>query len=370
MSSYSLPAFGPSCPKGGSWYACSTGSNFVGCCAVNPCASTCSQGSIRPAAFVASQHGTFDDASCPTNSNFYTCNSTNPVFMGCCKTGTNPCRYPGTCDVDNLVPAFLGTEDLKRQYGASGGASSSSARSSTTASGAGASTLVTMTSTTTPTSASQASAAALPKKDSPPVAAIAGGAAGGAFAIALAIGLMIYYYCCYAKKSRRGHEETVVRRESDLAAMLAVQGKGSEMRSPDAPPGYVSPNPNDYYGAHAGRYHQYIPEPQELSGETHGVAVAGFARKPVTHQRNLSELSGDTAIRSEMETPVGSPHVATSSSPNQPHASWQGSAGGFNGSTWAPQQNWQTQTSEGNVHGPAQGRGLNGTDTNHRTTRP
>ncbi|KAH7406142.1 hypothetical protein DE146DRAFT_434861 [Phaeosphaeria sp. MPI-PUGE-AT-0046c] len=216
-------------------------SNFVGCCAVNPCASTCSQGSLRPASYIASQHGTFTDASCPSNSNFYTCNSTTPTFMGCCKTGTNPCKYPGTCDGDNLVPAFLGSDYLKNQYGAIGGASSSpssTARASGPTSLGGASTLATIasgssSSTTTPSPASQASAAAaLPKKDSPPTAAIAGGAAGGAFAIALAIGLLIYY-CCHAKKSRKGHEETVVHRESDLPAMVSVQGKDSEMRSPD-----------------------------------------------------------------------------------------------------------------------------------------
>lgn len=30
-------SFGPSCPYGGEWYACGTGSMFTGCCALNPC---------------------------------------------------------------------------------------------------------------------------------------------------------------------------------------------------------------------------------------------------------------------------------------------------------------------------------------------
>lgn len=373
MSTSSLPPFGFSCPAGGKWYACNGGSNFVGCCGTDPCSTNCAQGSLYPASFNPTYHGKFSDASCPSGSNFWTCTGTSPVFMGCCKT--DPCKA-GQCAGDGLVPAFLGNDFQKQQYGAVAGSSTSSAASSGTATVARASTFATIATaspSTNPTSAAQTSPAAIQHKDGPSVAAIAGGAAGGAFAIALVIGLLIYYFC-HAKKSRRGHEETVVRRESDMAAMgatpITVQGKGygseTYMGSPDAPPSYMSPNPNDYYGAHAqphaGRYHQYIPEPQEMPCDTQATGMVGFSGKPVGHQRNMSELSGDTAIRSEME----SPHVGAKSTPVEPQAGWSSSPNGHSGSTWTPQQNWQTSTSEGHGHGPAQGLGL--TDANNQTT--
>ncbi|KAH7078201.1 hypothetical protein FB567DRAFT_129426 [Paraphoma chrysanthemicola] len=303
MSQVGLPDFGPTCPSGGQWWACSTGTYFVGCCARNPCSITCPQGDLYPAGFDPAYHAKFPDAECGSGVSFYTCIAGN-TFLGCCKS--NPCSASG-CPRSDVSPTFLNTEALRIAYGAISAPSPSSAASSRTLSTAISS------ATGSPTSTRDAAVNVAPVKNGPPVAAIAGGAAGGALALAVIVGLLIYYFC-HAKKSRKDHEETVIRRESDLPAMMAAQAKNPGADPYDAPPGYKSPNPNDYYAANS-PYHSYAhhhqmqypptPEPQELPIEP--LSPVNFSRKAGGHQRNLSELSGDTTLRSELETPVGTP---------------------------------------------------------------
>jgi hypothetical protein len=138
-----------------------------------------------------------------------------------------------------------------------------------------------------------------------------------------------------------------------------------------APPGYVSPNPNDYYGSHTGRHnyqHQFVSKPQELPIEPDSTAL--MSCKPVSHQRNVSELSGDTAMRSELDTPVGSPHGQSklASPVGSPHsqtqADWKSSASPQTGSNWVAHQSWQTQSEQEHAHGPTQGLGLHGISEN------
>ena len=95
--------FSPSCPSGGNWYACGTGSSFVGCCNSEPCDNGCPDGNLEPASFNPAWFGKFPDQECPTGSLWYTCQDTNPPFMGCCKS--SPC---GTgCLAGNLTAGFL-----------------------------------------------------------------------------------------------------------------------------------------------------------------------------------------------------------------------------------------------------------------------
>jgi hypothetical protein len=142
-----------------------------------------------------------------------------------------------------------------------------------------------------------------------------------------------------------------------------------------APPGYTSPNPNQCYAANS-PYHSYAhhhqlhypptPEPQELPIEP--LSPVNFSRKPVGgHQRNLSELSGDTALRSELETPVGTPHGKShiNSSFSSPHPGtspeWQSPASArsrTSGQTWVPHESWEVQTRPEHPNGPAHGLGL------------
>jgi hypothetical protein len=208
---------------------------FVGCCATNPCGSTCAQGNLFAASFNTAYYGKFPDAQCGSLSKFYTCNFTTPAFLGCCKTGA--CASTAGCSSDNLAPAYLDSEALRAAYGASGTSSTnsvraSSASSSSTRASSSLSTATRASSTLSTTTTSVASAAAsattgaaitaIPHKDGPPIAAIAGGAVGGVLVLAVIAGLLIYY-CCHAKKSRKGHEETVARRQSDLPAMAVAQ---------------------------------------------------------------------------------------------------------------------------------------------------
>jgi hypothetical protein len=139
-----------------------------------------------------------------------------------------------------------------------------------------------------------------------------------------------------------------------------------------APPGYVSPNPNDYYGSHhAGQQHyqhQFIPEPQELPVDANS---AGFVPQKVAHhQRNVSELSGDTTMRSELETPLGSPKGQSHfvSPVGSPQTQTQASASSpRSGSNWVAHQSWQSQSGPDHAPGPAQGLGLHGVSENEAT---
>ena len=108
---WSRQSFDPSCPSGGSWHVCPTGSKFVGCCSgsVDPCDETtsCPQKNIRPASFDVAEYGTFPDQTCAADSNWYTCAGTNPAFMGCCKS--NPCS--SGCPTEDLTAASLSDDE-------------------------------------------------------------------------------------------------------------------------------------------------------------------------------------------------------------------------------------------------------------------
>ena len=104
----SRQAFAPSCPMGGSWYACSTGAKFVGCCRSDPCKLDCPVGNLMPTSFDAKAYATFPDLTCAPNSgaSFYTCTGTKPgPFMGCCRT--NPCAAGQMCTGTNLTQSYL-----------------------------------------------------------------------------------------------------------------------------------------------------------------------------------------------------------------------------------------------------------------------
>ena len=150
--------FSPSCPSGGKWYACGTGSNFVGCCRSEPCENGCPTGNLEPASFDPNWYGKFPDQECPSGSLWYTCQLTDPPFMGCCKS--SPCG--GACPAGDLTAAFLSSNPkLAGPFSpspalstASETASSSSSSSTTTSqtSSTGTSTPLQLTSTPTSTS--------------------------------------------------------------------------------------------------------------------------------------------------------------------------------------------------------------------------
>ncbi|KAL5119496.1 hypothetical protein ACEQ8H_002561 [Pleosporales sp. CAS-2024a] len=162
-----------------------------------------------------------------------------------------------------------------------------------------------------------------------PVAAIAGGVVGGLFAVAVIAGLLTYY-CYHAKKSRAGNEGIGENRQYTTPGMDMYQNEAGGARPQVDPPGYVSPKPKYLHRSHVGHhytqqpYYNPTPEPQELPVEpTHFVIKSGTA-----HKRNVSELSGDSTRRSELESPQ---LLHFASLPSSPHGSmpdgWQSPPG-------------------------------------------
>ncbi|EUC47751.1 hypothetical protein COCMIDRAFT_89471 [Bipolaris oryzae ATCC 44560] len=291
MSAYlaARQAFSPSCPSGGTWWACGYGTYFVGCCARDPCDITCAQGNLYPGAFDPKAYGTFPDATCGTGSKFYTC-SAGQTFWGCCKT--NPCAQSGCPDGD-LEPAILNRDDLRSAYHATGSATTSS--------------------TSGPTAAAQKS------DDGVPVGAIAGGAAGGAFALAAIIGIIVWWLCLRRKKKAKAKAaEHYGETNGDglpVNGMSEFHNKHHRNQSSDSPPSYTSPNPNHPNGfynpptTHTYQ-HTYDPThtytaPQELPLSTpitpQTPAQFRTHKSMYSHARGPSELSGDEP-RNELDS--------------------------------------------------------------------
>ncbi|EUC29191.1 hypothetical protein COCCADRAFT_107188 [Bipolaris zeicola 26-R-13] len=293
MSAYlaARQAFSPSCPSGGTWWACGYGTYFVGCCARDPCDITCAQGNLYPGAFDPKAYGTFPDATCGTGSKFYTC-SAGQTFWGCCKT--NPCAQSGCPDGD-LEPAILNRNDLLSAYHATGSA--------------------------TTTSTSGPSAAAKKSDDGVPVGAIAGGAAGGAFAIAAIIGIIVWWLCLRRKKKAKAKaaEHYGDANGDAVNGMSEFHNKHHHNQSSESPPSYTSPNPNHPNGFYNNPtthtyQHNYDPStvvphtyntPQELPLSTPATpqTPAQFRthKSMYSHARGPSELSGDEP-RNELDS--------------------------------------------------------------------
>jgi hypothetical protein len=170
-------SFDPSCPSGGSWHVCTTGSRFVGCCSgsVDPCDETtsCPQKNLKPASFDVAEYGTFPDQTCSAESHWYTCAGTSPAFMGCCRS--NPCS--SGCPTKDLSAASLSVDE---------------ATASAFVSASPASAISTAAATTMP---------AVPFSAGDHVGAIAGGAIGGVAGICLiAIGVI---WCMKRRRQAR-----------------------------------------------------------------------------------------------------------------------------------------------------------------------
>lgn len=167
--------FSPSCPSGGDWYACETGSKFVGCCNSSPCVNGCPDGNLAPASFDPAFYGKFNDQECPKGSRWYSCAYTNPPFLGCCKSVA--CGAETGCPVGDLTAGFLSSNPyIAEGYLSSANSSATSSASSTPA---------------------ETSAAARPVVTSSstkaPIGAIVGGVVGGLAVIAILVILLLWY---------------------------------------------------------------------------------------------------------------------------------------------------------------------------------
>ena len=207
--------FQPSCPSGGIFYACTSGTNFVGCCtSTSACASGCSDGSLQPASFNPSYYGQFQDQECPAGSQWYTCAATTPPFMGCCKS--NPCSGGG-CPLGDVTAGFLSSNPkVAADFAGANGYSAAPGRSPSTAASSPSSTstspsssalvsnasaVSSSTATTTPTSPSTLTTPA-PQPSTTSAGTIAGVVVGGITALVHLIAILAFCLRRNASKSR------------------------------------------------------------------------------------------------------------------------------------------------------------------------
>lgn len=168
--------FSPSCPSGGTWYACDSGSRFVGCCnsVTSPCADTgCPHGNLNAASFDTNYFGKFPDQQCPHGSSWYSCALTDPPFLGCCKT--NPCSTG--CPQGDLAAGWLSTNpQIAAAYEPNGGNATAT------------SSISSPTSIASPTNSVDASS------HSSHIGTIVAGAVSGTAVLAFLVGAAIYYH--------------------------------------------------------------------------------------------------------------------------------------------------------------------------------
>ncbi|KAI9705267.1 MAG: hypothetical protein M1820_005265 [Bogoriella megaspora] len=194
---YPRQDFGLSCPSGGSWYSCGSGSHFVGCCLSEACANGCPAGNLKPASFDPAYYGDFPDQECSAG-DWYTCNKTQPPFLGCCKI--KACDQ-NTCPDEDLAAGFLSNNPaLAASFSPTGGTTSTSTATSASSSDSTSATVASI-STNTPTSSSKPS-------HHTPIGAIVGGAVGGFLVLVLAAGLLIYLRM-YSSRSRDLHQSRI-----------------------------------------------------------------------------------------------------------------------------------------------------------------
>jgi hypothetical protein len=178
------------CPDGGKFYACTSGSLFLGCCKSNPCGSGCRDDDLTAASFNATYSGSFPDQFCPTGA-FYTCSKTDPPFLGCCKS--DACQR-GDCAIDDLVAASLLDASEASDFPTSSTSSSASHSATSSSSTFTHSSISTSTSTSTIASASARSDASVLSEPGLSRGAIAG-IAGGGFIALLAIVAVVVALC-------------------------------------------------------------------------------------------------------------------------------------------------------------------------------
>ncbi|OAL57014.1 hypothetical protein IQ07DRAFT_582281 [Pyrenochaeta sp. DS3sAY3a] len=267
------------CPLGGKWYACSTGSKFVGCCTSDPCGSTgCVQGNVRSGGYNISHYGEWPDASCGAASDFYSC-SAGDTFWGCCKS--NPCAATpaATCPQGDLVPAFL---ERPEQFSVYASASS----------------------TPTPEANSKSN-----------TGAIAGGVVGGVAGLAI-IGALIFFLLRRQKRNKHeDHSEAAAAAQPMMNNEKPDERHSTQYGGLSPPPTYSAPTQSYYQHpdpskSHYQQYANMADGPQELPAELASPNENRFSELPASGPSSghrFSELPADATRATELESPQTSP---------------------------------------------------------------
>ncbi|KAL1304281.1 hypothetical protein AAFC00_000691 [Neodothiora populina] len=242
-----MPFF-DSCPSGGTWFSCGSGSYFVGCCtSSDACQNGCSKDALKPASFDTTEYGKFPDQECPEEGSlWYTCAATSPPFMGCCKS--NPCSN-GSCPSGDLAAGRL-NETNDAAYSPTIAASTAADTGMSSVSPASASS----------TAASTNSAGV-----------IAGAVVGGVVGLLLILGVVFF---CWrrARKAQGGHEKYHQPLQQgngtspflDHAHGTSVNGQGTEMS-------HHPLNSDDYPSplfSHASSSQPHLHHPQQSPAST------------------------------------------------------------------------------------------------------
>jgi hypothetical protein len=193
-----------------------------------------------------------------------------------------PCGDNPTCSDTDLEPAILDMDNAAQveNYRPTGASTSTAFASSTTAAG-----------TTTSTTASATAAPLLQSGKKPSAASIGGGVAAG---VALVIIAILAFFYLRRRRARKGQGDEAVHPASDIPTFMADTSKygGIDLYNNSKLP----PSSTSYTVPPGQSYPRY-----ELPAETIGPHNMPFS------EHRLSELSGDTARRSELESPWQSP---------------------------------------------------------------
>lgn len=182
MRSHRRQKFDLFCPSDGTFFACASGTRFVGCCTVDPCSVPCPSENLKPVSFNIDAFDKLPDQQCPSSSQWFKCRDTNPSFIGCC--ASNPCVNNG-CPDGELVAGFLDSNSVAAApFLSAGGSSTSTTLSTAKPTPTPPDTLV--HSSPSPSSTSQ------PSHQSNP-SAIAGGVVGGLAVVAILIFIAVFF---------------------------------------------------------------------------------------------------------------------------------------------------------------------------------
>ncbi|KAH6662504.1 hypothetical protein B0J14DRAFT_495950, partial [Halenospora varia] len=153
-----------SCPNGGTWQECTSGSNlFFGCCISNACNGGCPSSDLRAAGlgtaagpnFPSNEGSPWPNEKCSTGQ-WWTCAVQTPTFQGCCDS--NPCNGVGCPSSQLHAAAFASSPASATSKVSSSTVSSSSSTKETTSTVQSSSSTIPGTtpfrSTVTPTTAS------------------------------------------------------------------------------------------------------------------------------------------------------------------------------------------------------------------------
>ncbi|KAF2459472.1 hypothetical protein BDY21DRAFT_191238 [Lineolata rhizophorae] len=327
--------FNPSCPSGGSFHVCTSGSRFVGCCrSLDPCSDLgCSDGNIEPASFDASAYGTFSDQECPTGSSFYACADADPPFMGCCQS--NPCNEG--CPDDDLTQAFLSPNSADWVC---------EAESSTTLpvpSLIPPTSFTTYLATTFPSQTASSSSRAVSSSSSTSTSTVAAdtdtdapqstdhtttivGAAVGAGGGALVLALIAFFFYRHRRNRRLAAKTTTTTTTPSTSSNTPPETgtvpheppTSATSQLPYIPPSFPSPHKAPYVAVH----HRH-PDSPELPGSPatdalwtpSSRAVAAAAGKATVHSPHASVDTAASGSGSGSATFVGSPDTAWSQLP-------------------------------------------------------